>query len=166
MGREGKIERAVRRADASGYVTIPRESESGEGMRCEVDLQPVTKETRNVRFPVALDLERTFMADKKQRSTQKIRWVKGPHSEVRRVEVAMAEETYSGTVFLKFFVIRPVVRATYEFEVLEDGSFGETIQEATDDTVIFEFQQGVLLDRDEARSLRDRLNEVLEEEHA
>ena len=90
--------------------------------------------------------------------------LKAPDFTTKHVDGALASEAIQGGVLLVFFIERYAIPQMVEHELKEDGTVGDVVKIEGKEGIIREIQTGIILGEDGARNLRDRLNEIFEEE--
>ena len=105
------------------------------------------------------------MADEPSKSNLRVSSVLSRNFESRRVDGVAIDTAGHGTVSLAFYVVRTPLTGWTEYEIALDGNLGNVAgSENTESGVILEYQQEILLGEEEARLLRDELNEMLGDE--
>jgi hypothetical protein len=69
--------------------------------------------------------------------------------------------TPSGDVFFAFYVERPVIPKLFEQELHPDGKLGKLVKVEGREGIFREIQTGVVLSREAATVLRQRIDELL-----
>ena len=104
------------------------------------------------------------MPAEKPKQTEKFHWVRSSNYETRSVESVLVQETRVGKCMLYFYNERTAFEGTNEFELLDDGQLGKEVIDTITSDAVFEVHQGILLDVNQARNLRDNLSKFLRDD--
>lgn len=105
-----------------------------------------------------------IMPAEEPKKTEKYHWVQGASYETKSIESVLVQRTALGKIMLYLCNARTAFEGTNEFELQDDGQLGKELSNTATLETVFEVQEGILLDLDEARNLRDSLNNFLRDD--
>jgi len=88
---------------------------------------------------------------------------KGTGYATHHADGVLGGETPIGDIYFAFYVERPVIPKVLEQEIRSDGTLGDVVRCEGREGIYREIQTGVIMSKEAATVLRDRLNELLEE---